>query len=248
MGLDIVELVMEIEEEFDIRIPDDEAAQIMTLAHLHSFIHAQLRGRTNMDYCPSSRAFYRLRRVLTGEFGISRQSVTTRACMEGLLARDGRQRHWARLGRLLGGWEMPPLRRPDWAVRAMLLSGFGVVVSAMSCVVMIMANGPTWAPASALLLCAALLGLAFRGTESFAIELPPSCMSVRGTVQSLLRTNYGRLVTETGEDHGRLVREAGGLQQDEVWQRMCKIISKQLGVGLDKLTPDTRFTDDLGAD
>ncbi|HZT81708.1 MAG TPA: acyl carrier protein, partial [Gemmataceae bacterium] len=97
MGLDIVELVMEIEEEFDIRIPDDEAAQITTLGRLHSFIHAERGTRGILDYCPSSRAFYRLRRVLTGEFAVGRQRITAKAPMDGLLPRNDRKQHWARL-------------------------------------------------------------------------------------------------------------------------------------------------------
>ena len=60
---------------------------------------------------------------------------------------------------------------------------------------------------------------------------------MRGTVQALLRPNYGRLVSEVG-----------GLRRDEVWGKMCDIISKQLGVDRDKLAPDTRLVDDLGAE
>jgi acyl carrier protein len=240
MGLDIVEMVMEIEEAFDIRIADDEAAQITTLGRLHSCIHQKRRSRGTWDYCPSSRAFYRLRRALAEEFGVGRECVTTAAPVDGLLPRDGRQQHWGRLGELLGGWEMPFLRRPAWAVWVIALPVLGMGMCALGCAAVV----ATKAGASAFLLlalgivpCAALLSLAFRFTQPYAIELPRDCETVRGFVGTLLRTNYGRLVTEPG-----------GIQRDLVWERMCDIVSEQLGVDRNLLTPDTRFIDDLGAE
>jgi acyl carrier protein len=42
-SLDIVELVMKIEEEFDIGVSDDEAEQIVTVQHAYDVIAAQLK-------------------------------------------------------------------------------------------------------------------------------------------------------------------------------------------------------------
>ncbi len=41
-SLDIVELVMELEEEFDIQIPDDQAEKIKTVGESVDFIEARL--------------------------------------------------------------------------------------------------------------------------------------------------------------------------------------------------------------
>jgi len=43
-SLDIVELVMAMEEEFDIEIPDEEAEKIQTIADATSYLKAQLDG------------------------------------------------------------------------------------------------------------------------------------------------------------------------------------------------------------
>ncbi len=45
-SLDIVELVMELEDEFDISIPDDEAEKIQTIGDAVSYIteHTQEKG------------------------------------------------------------------------------------------------------------------------------------------------------------------------------------------------------------
>lgn len=46
MGLDTVELVMAVEEHFDIHVPDDVASKLDTVGLLHKFVVAQLqRGR-----------------------------------------------------------------------------------------------------------------------------------------------------------------------------------------------------------
>ncbi|MCZ2342385.1 MAG: acyl carrier protein, partial [Bacteroidales bacterium] len=41
-SLDIVELVMELEEEFDIQIPDDQAEKIKTVGEAIDYIEAKL--------------------------------------------------------------------------------------------------------------------------------------------------------------------------------------------------------------
>jgi len=43
-SLDIVELVMAMEEEFDIEIPDEEAEKIQTIADATNYLKAQVDG------------------------------------------------------------------------------------------------------------------------------------------------------------------------------------------------------------
>ena len=44
-SLDIVELVMELEEEFDIQIPDDQAEKIKTVGEAIDFIEARQKEK-----------------------------------------------------------------------------------------------------------------------------------------------------------------------------------------------------------
>ena len=44
-SLDIVELVMELEEEFDIQIPDDQAEKIKTVGEAVEFIKVAVRNK-----------------------------------------------------------------------------------------------------------------------------------------------------------------------------------------------------------
>ena len=48
-SLDIVELVMELEEEFDIQIPDTEAEKIKTVGQAIDYIEAKLKDKQSGD-------------------------------------------------------------------------------------------------------------------------------------------------------------------------------------------------------
>src|ERR1700722_12370853 len=65
MGLDTVELVMEIEEAFDLTIPDEEAEKIQTIGQAYRYILARLAGPVDgTAVCLSAATFYFLRRKL----------------------------------------------------------------------------------------------------------------------------------------------------------------------------------------
>ena len=48
-SLDIVELIMELEEEFDIQIPDDQAEKIKTVGQAVEYIKAEVRKKGTGD-------------------------------------------------------------------------------------------------------------------------------------------------------------------------------------------------------
>jgi hypothetical protein len=74
MGLDTVELVMEIEDEFGITLPDADAELIQTAGQLHAYVCHRLLPQA-APRCASARAFYFLRRVVLCHRDISRHAV-----------------------------------------------------------------------------------------------------------------------------------------------------------------------------
>jgi hypothetical protein len=76
MGLDGVEILLAVEEEFDISIDDSDAANLITPRMLADYVFARLgkiegvKGR-----CLSQAGFYRIRSALTREFGALRKGV-----------------------------------------------------------------------------------------------------------------------------------------------------------------------------
>ena len=49
MGLDVVELVMNIETQYDIQIPDADARVMRSVGDLHQYIMAHVRPAPNSD-------------------------------------------------------------------------------------------------------------------------------------------------------------------------------------------------------
>jgi acyl carrier protein len=78
MGLDTVELVMAVEEEFGMEIPDAAAEKMFTVGDLHSFLVQELsrRSQTAVD---ERRIFERLREIVCTQLGVKPEAVVERA-------------------------------------------------------------------------------------------------------------------------------------------------------------------------
>ena len=73
MGLDGVELVMEVEDHFKVILPDAECAQVRTVADLGALVISRLprSGRT----CPTARRFFDLRAHAMEATGLSARAI-----------------------------------------------------------------------------------------------------------------------------------------------------------------------------
>ncbi|HSG69337.1 MAG TPA: acyl carrier protein, partial [Planctomycetaceae bacterium] len=118
MGLDIVELVMEVEDAFGIQIPDKDYEQIRTVGDLHDYIvrHRQppdVEDSNKARVCLTSATFLRLRRAFIQLFGISRRSVRTSSQLDELVPRVNRREKWNQLQEMVQ-LKLPALERPFW--------------------------------------------------------------------------------------------------------------------------------------
>lgn len=112
MGLDAVELVMDVEDRFDISIPDAAAEQVQTMGELHAFLMTRIRSRAT-DICPSAAFFYPIRRLLIDEFSVERKQVRPNTRLETLLKPERRYQFWRRLQSVFST-SLPRLRRSNW--------------------------------------------------------------------------------------------------------------------------------------
>jgi acyl carrier protein len=78
MGLDSVELVLSVEEVFNIEIPDEVAGKITTVGELHEFVYAELTrlGRPNIN---RDIVFDLLRNVICFRFSVEPGKVVPSA-------------------------------------------------------------------------------------------------------------------------------------------------------------------------
>ena len=242
MGLDIVELVMEVEAAFDIAIDDRDAERILTVGDLFRYVLEKLELRDRVAHpCVSGAIFYRLRRALIDATGLDRRLVRPSARVESLVPVDRRHATWGALRRALG-LNLPALRFPTGLAGAILLA---IPTGLATTVVMYEARTghrlghPASVLMGLLLACVPFLIAAYRLAAPFATVLPSESATVRGLVGAIVRDNYGRLG----------LRDASPEQDREVIRDALRsIIVAQLGVSPDEVSDNARIVDDLGAD
>jgi acyl carrier protein len=238
MGLDLVELVIEVEETFRITIPNEEAANIVTVGQLYECIFSkQMTRETNR--CLSAAAFFQFRRALTDQFGINRGNVRPSTIIGRIVPGQKRRSEWQHLARKLD-WRLPPLVRPAWmsfALCGLLLSWAVTIVAAWG-----WTNG--FSPGAVFLVVASILFstilfavVAMMATTPFATLFPREWQTVRGTVQAALTLNYAKISTQVP-----------GWNRQEIWECLRAIIVEQLGVSTQDVTSSAEFVKDFGAD
>lgn len=243
MGLDAVEIVMEMEEEFDLTIPDSEAQEIETVGDLYRYV----LGRLGLDDdppatpvtlavpgepCPNLVVFHRLRRSLMHACGIARGAVKPSADLADLLPIRRREENWRRLEQSLGvrlPWLAP--NEFDLGTRA-LCNG----LLAIACATAYLAYAFDWT----YILLASLLTIPLLWaylSRPEPREFPDGFETVGAAVHTLAATRPNLL--------GRQRIRADDRAALSVWRRICEIISEQLDVRMDQLTEETHFVRDL---
>jgi acyl carrier protein len=100
MGLDTVEIVMELEDEFQLSIPDDVASNIATVGETFDFIVATLRNRCvtapRGSFCLTARRFRELRKNLVVEFGMPHRAIRPSAMIGDLIPASQDRSRWSR--------------------------------------------------------------------------------------------------------------------------------------------------------
>jgi hypothetical protein len=131
MGLDGIEIVMKVEETFDIVIEDSEAEKIVTPGQLIELVLSKV-GRTTDVACLTQRAFHLLRASLAGQLGCERNEIRRETLLISLFPRHSRKDKIRQILRDIGVNKELKLIRPIW-LRAlifavMLVGGISVAV------------------------------------------------------------------------------------------------------------------------
>jgi acyl carrier protein len=129
MGLDGVEMVMKVEETFDIAIENSEAEQIVAPGQLIELVLSKV-GRTDHAACLTQRAFHRLRASLTRRMGFDRKEIKPETKLASLFPRATRKADARRMETDLGMRRKLDFFRPSWLTSWLVGSTFfgGVAV------------------------------------------------------------------------------------------------------------------------
>lgn len=230
MGLDVVEMVMRVEEEFDIAIEDEEATFINTVGQLHNLILAKT-GLLDPGRCQSSATFYRLRRSLVDLSVAPRRSLRPTTSIATLVPAANRRHIWKSWGEN-AGVKLPALEKPQW-----MRGGLWLILGLAMCVGPFYWNSSDSAVISYYIIFIAFCVLLYRWSELHAIHLPAGCATVGGVTKAVMKINYG--INAEPRD---------AQNAEEVWRKLKAILVDELSVEPDEITPDAQFVRDLRLD
>lgn len=99
MGLELVELAMTVEEEFDISISDAILESIATPQDYADYIYKEYQKKDSLK-CSSQIGFYKIRKLFMKEFNCKREELTPDTKLEEIFSENIRE-DWVKLNRLL---------------------------------------------------------------------------------------------------------------------------------------------------
>lgn len=230
MGLDGVELVMEVEDRFRVKLPDAECGSVRTVADLAALVISRLPRSTGA--CPAARSFFSLRKAIVQDCDIERRLLKPGTPLDAAFPRPHRRSRWKRVAKLEP--LMPRLAPTETARRSFAAIGWLLLLLwVASLVPVVLELGMTGGMMLGGIL--ALGAVAFvRAKDFIATEFPAECT----TLGDLARAISPQTLPLGAGD--RLVAEQRVLEQ------VRTITAEQLGLRPDQVKPESRFVDDLG--
>jgi hypothetical protein len=229
MGLDTVELVMEVEDAFGITIEDAEAEAVHTVNDLYHLV-ARKSGVVPQDRCLSARAFYRLRRAIRAISPAAPQRLRPSTTIDEDLPVRDRRKAWPRLAEATG-LRLPRLEASA-AVAGSLLAGTLVGAVALG----VWVGWLTMAQVGLVVVFVALvvLGILSCLIARLVAKHMPSCRTLGELAHRILCRNYSTIARESGAGYDR-----------ELWAALCRIIGEAVGIDPRELRPEDDFLKDL---
>ena len=111
MGLDTVELLVEVEKKFDISIPDKEAENIYTVADFADSVFAKIITKPTKN-CLTQILFYKIKNGIN-QLSIENKNVNPDLQILDILPNNDLKNKWLQLGVILG-LNLPELVRLDF--------------------------------------------------------------------------------------------------------------------------------------
>jgi hypothetical protein len=234
VGLDAVEIVMEVEEVFDIRLEDAEVQKISTPRDMIEVVMGKVT-QADAEACLTQRAFNLLRAALLLQLPLKRRDITPQARMADLVPRTHRKILLECLRAELETLSMPNLVRPKWLVDLLVVC---CIALSIALAVLIFRHG-LWEHRGALFFtafaAAVMMGfLARAATRACCVEFPPQA----ATVGDLSRWIVAHKTDLAPSTPGKWTRES-------VAARIRDITVEQLGCA-ETYREGASFVQDLG--
>ena len=229
MGMDGLEIVMDVEDHFGISIKDSEAVTVRTVGDLVAIIHGRIAA-AHREPCPSLRAFLSLRNSVRAVTGDNSFRIRPRNLVAAKLTRQQRRDLWRRLPELLG-------TSPNGLRRHKLLR---IALATTSICIMICAFWTAFAVKLAVLpltlaMAVMLVVLLHFITASFRWFPPTEWQTFGEITQKITGGSVATKMLHLKSD-------------DEILWEIRPILVDVLGVDASTIVPTARFVEDLGMD
>ena len=108
MGLDFVEIIIAVEEAFQIAIPDADAERMRTPRNMVEYVMSRI-GSEKDSRCLEQRAFYRLRRAIMQVFERPRKAIRPNTRWQEIITHRQTRHNWELLHQATGTPQWPKL-------------------------------------------------------------------------------------------------------------------------------------------
>lgn len=239
MGLDAVEILMQVEEVFDISIDDSAAVKLLTPRDLIEAIVSKVELADSAG-CLTQRAFNLLRKALLRHLPLKRREIAPSIPLASLVPKEIRKELLKKLAAELGTGPLPELVRPPSLVTLLTIQSLAAAIAAGFIV-------HKFAPETAktALLVIGLIAAvvthvgAWMATTGASTEFPPLTATVGDLARWVLAHKQDLAVAvQPTPPAGRWTRE-------QVAARVREIVVDQLDCA-DTYREDASFVDDLG--
>ena len=231
MGMDGLELVLEVEETFGVEIDDAAAERILTVGELWDYICARVDFAPAAT-CATASAFYKLRRTLGETIGGNRRQLRASTPLDSLLPAQARRAAWTSLQQTaqltFPKLEFHPRVKQMPLVLALLI--FAAVGTAYFVTLGFRPILAVLAMSLGFVACWTLLEWAMAPLKT---HLNPAWDTTGGLARAIVGLNPQAWATDEKS------REVS-------WERLRAMIAKQLDVSLDLVRPEASFVEDLG--
>lgn len=226
MGLDAVELILAIEDEFCIKILDAEAGNFVTVGDTVRLVKSKLHFDPDA-VCPFQHSFYLVRKALMEQFEIPKEAIKIDTKFDDIFPYEERRQKWRTFCNALpDSLHVNPLRRALWIHRIVFIAIPGITFFAMLWYFSFHMAGYVAGFFSAML--AGFIG-AFL-TKPFKTHFPAGGYSIID------------FIPQRGAWANKKVTE------QEIFERIKEITIEQLAVKPEEVTMNARWLHDLGCD
>lgn len=227
MGLDAVEIVMDVEDHFGISIQNTEAERVRTVGDLVSLIQSRIEA-AHLATCPTLVSFLRLRSSVREIVTDETLRIRTGTRVVDVLTRSHRRRLWTRLDDFLGS-APPSLRRPPLLRKSLAC----LVVAAIVLAIAAAANIDLAILPLTLAFAAFVTLVLHFATVPFRIY-PPDTLTTFGAIARRM----AGVTVATKQLHLHW--------DDAILAELRPIVVDALGVDGSEVVPTARFIEDLG--